>query len=226
MGYTPYAIFDMDGTLLDSTGMWDLVADRVLARWGMRFPRADRLDNMVLTIQGTAAYYVEHYGLPADPGQVAELIRAEAKRAYTGGEASLKPGADRVIRALSDAGVRLCVASGTDKPLVDAALAHFGLLDRFEFTLSCQTPQGKQSPEVYLRALHAFGDPEPGQVTVFEDSPTALATARSLGVRTVAVWDAFTADSWADMPAYADDLCENWPAWLARAASIQEECTI
>lgn len=223
MRCTPYAIFDMDGTLLDSTGMWDLVADRVLARWGMRFPRADRQDNLVLTIEGTAAYYVEHYALPATAAQVAELIRTEARRAYTSGEAVLKPGADRVVQALADAGVRLCVASGTDKPLVDAALAHLGLLDRFEFTLSCQTPGGKQSPEVYLRALDAFGSPEPGQVTVFEDSPTALATARRLGVRTVAVRDAFTADAWPGIGAFADELCESWPAWLARATSIQEE---
>ena len=127
------------------------------------------------------------------------------------------------VQALADAGVRLCVASGTDKPLVDAALAHLGLLDRFEFTLSCQTPGGKQSPEVYLRALDAFGSPDPGQVTVFEDSPTALATARRLGVRTVAVRDAFTADAWPGIGAFADELCESWPAWLARATSNQEE---
>lgn len=215
VSWRPYAIFDMDGTLLDSTGMWDLVGDRVLARWGMSFPRQDREDNMVLTIEGTAQYYVEHYHLPVTAPELADLIRAEARRAYTT-EATLKPGAVEVLDFLRDRGVRLCVASGTDKPLVDAALAHLGILDRFEFTLSCQAPQGKQDPEVYLRALEGFGNPDPAQVMVFEDSPTALATARKLGLYTVAVWDAYTADAWPQLRQTADSLCERWPDWLAQ----------
>lgn len=215
VSWRPYAIFDMDGTLLDSTGMWDLVGDRVLARWGMSFPRQDREDNMVLTIEGTAQYYVEHYHLPVTPPELADLIRAEARRAYTT-EATLKPGAVEVLDFLRDRGVRLCVASGTDKPLVDAALEHLGVLNRFEFTLSCQSPQGKQDPEVYLRALEGFGNPDPAQVMVFEDSPTALATARKLGLYTVAVWDTYTADAWPQLRQTADSLCERWPDWLAQ----------
>lgn len=213
--WLPYAIFDMDGTLLDSTGMWDLVADRVLARWGMTFPRQDREDNLVLTIEGTAQYYVDHYHLPVTAAEVADCIRAEARRAYTS-EAVLKPGVAPVLDALREKGVRLCVASGTDKPLVDAALEHLGILDRFEFTLSCRTPRGKESPEVYLRALEAFGNPDPARVMVFEDSPTALGTAKKLGLYTVAVWDTYTADDWPALQQTADSLCERWPDWLAQ----------
>ena len=99
--WLPYAIFDMDGTLLDSTGMWDLVADRVLARWGMTFPRQDREDNLVLTIEGTAQYYVDHYHLPVTAAEVADCIRAEARRAYTS-EAVLKPGVVPVLDALRE----------------------------------------------------------------------------------------------------------------------------
>ena len=99
---------------------------------------------------------------------------------------------------------------------MDAALAHAGILDRFEFTLSCQTPRGKESPEVYLRALGAFGGPDPARVMVFEDSPAALATAKKLGLYTVAVWDTYTADAWPALRQTADSLCERWPDWLAQ----------
>lgn len=215
MPWLPYAIFDMDGTLLDSTGMWDVVAERVLARWGKRLTQQDRDDTVSTTIEGAARYYVDRYHLPLTVQQVADCIRAEARRAYTS-EAVLKPGVIPVLDALRDKGVRLCVASGTDKPLVDAALAHAGILDRFEFTLSCQTPRGKESPEVYLRALEAFGGPDPARVMVFEDSPAALATAKKLGLYTVAVWDTYTADAWPALRQTADSLCERWPDWLAQ----------
>ena len=215
MPWLPYAIFDMDGTLLDSTGMWDLVGERVLARWGKRLTPQDRDETISMTIEGTAQYYVDRCHLPLTVQEVADCIRAEARRAYTS-EAVLKPGVIPVLDALRDKGVRLCVASGTDKPLVDAALAHAGILDRFEFTLSCQTPRGKESPEVYLRALEAFGGPDPARVMVFEDSPAALATAKKLGLYTVAVWDTYTADAWPALRQTADSLCERWPDWLAQ----------
>lgn len=215
MPWLPYAIFDMDGTLLDSTGMWDVVAERVLARWGKRLTPQDRDETISMTIEGTARYYVDRCHLPLTVQEVADCIRAEACRAYTS-EAVLKPGVIPVLDALRDKGVRLCVASGTDKPLVDAALAHAGILDRFEFTLSCQTPRGKESPEVYLRALEAFGGPDPARVMVFEDSPAALATAKKLGLYTVAVWDTYTADAWPALRQTADSLCERWPDWLAQ----------
>lgn len=215
MPWLPYAIFDMDGTLLDSTGMWDVVAERVLARWGKRLTPQDRDETISMTIEGTAQYYVDRCHLPLTVQEVADCIRAEARRAYTS-EAVLKPGVISVLDALRDKGVRLCVASGTDKPLVDAALAHAGILDRFEFTLSCQTPRGKESPEVYLRALEAFGGPDPARVMVFEDSPAALATAKKLGLYTVAVWDTYTADAWPALRQTADSLCERWPDWLAQ----------
>ena len=215
MSWLPYAIFDMDGTLLDSTGMWDVVAERVLARWGKRLTPQDRDETISMTIEGTAQYYVDRCHLPLTVQEVADCIRAEARRAYTS-EAVLKPEVIPVLDALRDKGVRLCVASGTDKPLVDAALAHAGILDRFEFTLSCQTPRGKESPEVYLRALEAFGGPDPARVMVFEDSPAALATAKKLGLYTVAVWDTYTADAWPALRQTADSLCERWPDWLAQ----------
>lgn len=215
MPWLPYAIFDMDGTLLDSTGMWDVVAERVLARWGKRLTPQDRDETISMTIEGTAQYYVDRCHLPLTVQEVADCIRAEARRAYTS-EAVLKPGVIPVLDALRDKGVRLCVASGTDKPLVDAALAHAGILDRFEFTLSCQTPRGKESPEVYQRALEAFGGPDPARVMVFEDSPAALATAKKLGLYTVAVWDTYTADAWPALRQTADSLCERWPDWLAQ----------
>ncbi len=214
MQLLPYAILDMDGTLLDSTGMWDVVADRVLARWGKTFPREDRRDNMTLTIEGSAEFYVNKYQLPITPEEAAKIIREEARRAYAE-VAVLKPGALDALDLLGQWGVRMCVASGTEKALVDAALTRFGILDRFAFTIACTNPQGKAEPEVYLRATELLGAPGPEQVMVFEDSPTAVHTAKKAGFFTIAVRDTFTEEDWPATRAVADAAVESWPQWVA-----------
>ena len=64
MELTPYAIFDMDGTLLCSTGMWDHVTDRILAKYGKTITHEQRMANMTLTVEGTAAMFVQQLGVP------------------------------------------------------------------------------------------------------------------------------------------------------------------
>ena len=211
MQLLPYAILDMDGTLLDSSGMWDVVSEQVLAPWGKVCTSREREDTMTMTVDGTAAYYVQHFSLPIPPEQMAASIREHARRAYAT-LARVKPGVPQALDAMRARGVTLCVASGTEKPLVDAALEQFGILDRFAFTLDCVTPRGKEEPEVYLRAAERFGA-KPAQIMVFEDSPTAVATARKAGFYTVGVLDSYTRPHWEQVRASADAVLDSLTDW-------------
>lgn len=214
MQLLPYAILDMDGTLLDSTGMWDQVAVQVLAPWGIRYTGQERSDTATMTVEGAAAYYVRRFSLPVTAAKMADAIRRQARADYAT-MASLKPGVVQALDAMRARGVTLCVASGTEKPLVDAALAHFGILDRFAFTLGCATPRGKEEPEVYFRAAERLGA-GPAQIMVFEDSPTAIRTAKAAGFYTIGVLDAYTRPCWDDIRATADTVLENWADWTAQ----------
>lgn len=144
MKLTPYAIFDMDGTLLCSTGMWDHVTDRILAKYGKTITHEQRMANMTLTVEGTAAMFVQQLGVPLTEPECAELIRAEARYGYAQ-EATVKPGVEQVLAAMHARGVRMCVASGTETPLIEAALTSHGLMRWFEFAVDCKNPDGKRS---------------------------------------------------------------------------------
>lgn len=213
MQLLPYAILDMDGTLLDSSGMWDDVARDLLAQWNAVYTPRQGDDTMTMTIDGAAAYFVEQCHLPVTPQELAQQIRDRARDAY-GATATLKPGVREALDLMRAKGVTLCVASGTEKPLVDAALEKFGVLDRFAFTLSCETPQGKAEPEVYLRAAEKLGA-DPGQIMVFEDSPVAVQTARAAGFYTIGVLDEHTRPHWQEVRSNADTTLENWTDWCA-----------
>lgn len=200
---TPYAIFDMDGTLLCSTGMWDHVTDRILAKYGKTITHEQRMANMTLTVEGTAAMFVQQLGVPLTEPECAELIRAEARYGYAQ-EATVKPGVEQVLAAMHARGVRMCVASGTETPLIEAALTSHGLMRWFEFAVDCKNPDGKKKPDVYLDALHRFGVQNPVQATVFEDSPVGIATARAAGFATVGIYDEPMAEFWPQITQTAD----------------------
>lgn len=213
MQLLPYAILDMDGTLLDSSGMWDDVARGLLAQWNAVYTQGQGDDTMTMTIDGAAAYFVEQCHLPVTPQELARQIRDRARQAY-GTIAKLKPGVREAINLMKSRGMTLCVASGTEKPLVDAALEQFGILDRFAFTVSCRTPRGKAEPEVYLRAAQKLGA-TPEQIMVFEDSPVAVHTARQAGFYTIGVLDEHTRPHWEEVRRDADAVLTDWPAWCA-----------
>lgn len=213
MQLLPYAILDMDGTLLDSSGMWDDVARGLLAQWNAVYTQGQGDDTMTMTIDGAAAYFVEQCHLPVTPQELARQIRDRARQAY-GTIAKLKPGVREAIDLMKSRGMTLCVASGTEKPLVDAALEQFGILDRFAFTVSCRTPRGKAEPEVYLRAAQKLGA-TPEQIMVFEDSPVAVHTARQAGFYTIGVLDEHTRPHWEEVRRDANAVLTDWPAWCA-----------
>lgn len=209
----PYAIFDMDGTLLDSMGMWDQITDELLGCCQKRVSEADRARIVALTLQGAAELLVREYGLPGPAETVVEQAREKARRMYEE-QTALKPGAAQVLAALAKQGIAMCVASSTEKPQIDAALQAQGVLERFRFTMCCPEGHGKDEPEVYRQAMERLGAAHPGEVMVFEDSPVALATAKAAGFRVTAVRDASNAGQWERMKRMADAVCETWPDWL------------
>lgn len=213
MELTPYAIFDMDGTLLCSTGMWDHVTDRILAKYGKTITHEQRMANMTLTVEGTAAMFVQQLGVPLTEPECAELIRAEARYGYAQ-KATVKPGVEQVLAAMHARGVRMCVASGTETPLIEAALTSHGLMRWFEFAVDCKNPDGKKKPDVYLDALHRFGVQNPVQATVFEDSPVGIVTARAAGFATVGIYDEPMAEFWPQIIQTADFASRTWQDWL------------
>ena len=219
MELTRYAIFDMDGTLLCSTGMWDRVTERILAKYGKTITYEQRMANITLTVEGTAALFVQQLGVPLTIAECAELIRAEARKGYAD-EATVKPGVEQVLAAMHAQGVRMCVASGTETPLIEAALTEHGLMKWFEFAVDCKNPDGKRKPDVYLDALHRFGVQDPAQAAVFEDSPVGIATARAAGFATVGIYDEPMAEFWPEIVRTADFASRTWQDWLQQVQRV------
>ena len=188
------AIFDMDGTLIDSQMLWEVVFAEYGRRFGDGTPFApSEADNKTIrTLPTRLAVELLHdrYGI----GESGEQLLAIANEIYVrfyGEEVQLKPGVAEFLEFCKMSGVRMCIATATAPNLVELALAHCGIGGYFERLFSCaELGVGKDVPDVFLLAQEFLGaDRE--HTWVFEDSLTALETAAAAGFPTVGISDPY-----------------------------------
>jgi len=183
------AIFDMDGTLIDSMPMWRSLASALVKSHGaVPPPELDRLVSSMGLREGTA-YCKKVCGLPGTVDELVAEIECRICDFYQN-KAQPKPGLVKFLSLLKMEGVWMYVATATDRPLAEAGLRHAGIDGYFRGLVTCrEAGQGKRDgPEVYERALRRLRSNKKDTV-VFEDALYALRTAREAGFRTAAVRD-------------------------------------
>ena len=184
------AIFDMDGTLIDSMQMWRTLPQRYLRRLGLE-PREDvREKNKKRTFQGLVEELREYYGIDRSQEQVEREMMQEVAAFYAA-EVEVKPGVLPALEALKQRGVRLCIATATDRSLALIALERCGLLDYFERLFCCsEVGAGKNDPAIFRQAMESLGTNRENTL-IFEDAVYAIRTAKADGFRVAGVFDRF-----------------------------------
>ena len=179
----------MDGTLVDSMGYWKRLAGEYLETHGVLNPPKDILEKIKpMTMTESAALFIREFGLQGTPEQVADDMNAMMDEHYRS-DIPLKAGVKEYLTRLRDRGVRMCVASATAEPLMEACLSRLGVREDFEFLLSCETVgAGKRQPDVYLESIRRMGA-EPSETAVYEDALYAAQTAKEAGFYVVGVYD-------------------------------------
>ena len=182
------AIFDLDGTLLDSMFIWDTIGEDYLRSLGKE-PHEDLKETfMTLTLEEAAVYYREHYGVTLSVKEIVDGVNAMVEQTYRT-KVTLKPGISEYLAWLKENGVRMCVATVTDRYLVEETLERLGVRHYFSEIFTCaEVGFGKDKPVIYQKALEHLGT-EKSDTYVFEDLPFALNTAKTDGFPTVGVYD-------------------------------------
>ncbi|MDR3090836.1 MAG: HAD family phosphatase [Clostridiales bacterium] len=186
------AIFDLDGTLLDSLGVWERIDEDFLSRRGLSVTDEYTDAVSVLRFYDAAVFTKNYYNL----SESAEAILAEwRKRAVSeySRTVALLPGAALYLERLKAAGLRICAATTLDESLYAPALARNGITGFFESVRSTsEVSRGKEFPDIYLYAARKMGV-APKECAVFEDVPKAAASAKAAGTTVYGVTAACSA---------------------------------
>lgn len=181
------AIFDMDGTLIDSMGYWKTAAGEYIKALGKE-PSAD-LGDRFLTL-GLANIYPqikEEYALTQPIEEVSAGIYAIMEKNYD--NVDVKPYVKDMLEAFKNKGVKMCIASATNSDLASRVLTRLGIRDYFSAVLCCKdVGRGKRYPDVYNYALNYLGTSKE-ETPVFEDAVFAIRTLSSHGFVSVGIED-------------------------------------
>ena len=200
-----YAIFDMDGTLVDSMGYWMRLSREYLRGKGVDQVPEDVMERIIpMTMAESAALFIEMFGLSCTVAQAEAEMNAMMDGHYRR-DVPLKPGVKVYLERLRAKGVRMCVASSTAEALMEACLSRLGVRDYFAFLLSCDSVGvGKDRPDVYHAAARRLGA-KPADTAVFEDALFAAKTAKAAGYYVVAVRDGEDNAHWEKIKDIADE---------------------
>ena len=197
------AIFDVDGTMLDSMSIWESVAADYLITKGVT-PRPNLYDEL-LSLGGheIPKYFQVEYGLRETASEIQRGIYKLLEEFYFH-KAQPKEGVIKVLDTLRERGIKMCVATATDRWLIEPALQRCGLLDYFGRIFTCSEElTSKSSPDIYIRAA-AFLGTAIEDTLVFEDAPYAVKSANSAGFPVVAVFDQSSKDKQDEVIATSD----------------------
>lgn len=183
------AIFDLDGTLLDSMGVWRKVDEDFLGKRGFAVPE-DYLKKITsMEFQTAAEYTIERFSLNETPEDVIAQWHAMVVDAYTY-HVRLKPHVKEYLNRLKAEGVAIALATAASPDLYVPALRNNGVLDYFQAFVSVhEVARGKGFPDIYEKAAETL-QLKPQDCVVFEDILKGIQGAKMGGFQTVAVYDA------------------------------------
>ncbi|WP_461248195.1 HAD family hydrolase, partial [Treponema sp. R6D11] len=196
-------IFDLDGTLLDSMGVWGQIDADFLAKRGIAVP-PDYMDAISpMTFYETAAYTIKRFALSDSVEDLMREWNNMAAHAY-GHTVQMKPHAKEYLTTLREGGAKLAIATSLSAELCDLVLRNNGIDDFFDAI--CRTDEagyGKSRPDVFLLAAKKIGV-SPQDCLVFEDLFEAVKSAKSASFGVCAVYDKSPENYWEQMKAIAD----------------------
>ena len=183
------AVFDADGTLLDTMQVWHSLGELYLRSRGITPEEGLSAKIWPLSYEQGCEYIREHYCLKESVSEIQRGISGMIEGFYRN-EAALKPGVRDFLEELRRRNIHMVIATSGDRELLNAALIRNGIAGYFDAVFTCtDLHTDKHHPEIFTACAESLRL-TPENIAVFEDSLFAIETAKSAGFRVFGVYDA------------------------------------
>ena len=196
-------IFDMDGTIIDSMHVWRDIDIEYFEKYGKVLPDTYQKDIEGFSVIETARYTKETFGFEDSIEDMMQEWNDMAHEHYKH-HIPLKPDVLKFMQRLKSNGIKMGIATSNSGYLFEAFAVSNKLYDYIECAVTGEdVTNGKPNPECYLKVSDKL-KVEPSRCLVFEDICMGLKAGISAGMKTVAVYDDFSALQWQDKKAMSD----------------------
>ena len=207
------AIFDIDGTILDTMGVWREITLNFLLKKGIT-PTQEEMDNYRdLSMAETMQYTKVQFNLPESVEELQDGFEKLSREKYIN-EVPAKPYIKEYMEKLKSEGVKIGVATSGYPELWQHALKRLGMLDLIDgYALTSETGVNKSHPDVYLLAAERIGV-APSECMVFEDIVSGIVGAKKGGMMATAIYDESNKDRTEEFKKLADRYIVSWKELL------------
>lgn len=203
------AIFDVDGTLLDSMDVWwDLVVE-FYRQHGMELSVEQVVAYKDVTLEESIPQIIDDLGLDMTMDEILTILKKMAVKQYED-VIPLKDGVGEYLKMLHDNGVKIAIATSGYEELCKKAFTRLGVWQYIDAcAFSSEVGVNKSNPDVYLLAAERLGL-DAGDCTVYEDILTGINGAKKGGFMTCAVYDKSSEEETEELKKTADNYITSW----------------
>lgn len=197
------AIFDADGTLLDSMGQWNLVPYKYVKSLGVAADENIAEKLFAMTISEAAEFIIDEYELSVTVKEAVEGMDAIIREFYKN-DVKLKDGAGELLEFFKSRGIPMVIGTSTDRDCIEVGLERTGISAYFDrIYTSTEVGKSKEKPDLFIQAME-FMESSPDETIVFEDGLYSLRTAAALGMKTVGIFDEVSLSNQKELKELAD----------------------
>ena len=197
------AIFDADGTLLDSMDQWNLVPYKYVKSLGVAADENIAEKLFTMTISEAAEFIIDEYELSVTVEEAVEGMDAIIREFYKN-DVKLKDGAGELLEFFKSRGIPMVIGTSTDRDCIEVGLERTGISAYFDrIYTSTEVGKSKEKPDLFIQAME-FMESSPDETIVFEDGLYSLRTAAALGMKTVGVFDEVSLSNQKELKELAD----------------------
>lgn len=177
------AIFDIDGTLTQTIGIWDEVIEKLQQKRGFRYTDSDLKMLWNMGFDKTAEYTVKKFSLDITRERFFEDIKEISIKEYEKADLVLNKGVKEILEKMKKNGIKLAVCTSLSKTQYEIVLKKVGIIDYFDVIMSSQDEKiEKSDSKIYAKIAEKTGVSARNTI-VFDDDKNSAYGVKNAGMR-------------------------------------------